>query len=308
MLKDLEMKATLGKGAFGRVKLVRHRPTGELFALKCMAKVEIVKQRLQDHVINERNCMQMVAHPFILKLHNMYQDKRFVYLLLELCLGGELFTFLRKAKRFGEKASRFYAASVVSAFQEIHNKSLAYRDLKPENIVLDNKGYIKVIDFGLAKRVKDRTWTLCGTPDYLAPEIILSLGHNRAVDYWALGVLIYEMVVGHVPFTGPDAMSVYKAVCAGDLRFPTYMSRNCMSLISKLLTPNQNKRLGTLRGGIRDVVKHRWFAGFDWDGLSEYRLKPPIQPIVRAVDDTSNFSRVAVDDVPPPESDWNPDF
>jgi CRP-like cAMP-binding protein len=204
---DLDIGRTLGCGAFGRVKLVTHKSTGDNFALKCLTKTEIVKNNLQDHIVNERAVMLALDHPHILKLHNSYKDDTYIYFLLELCLGGELFTFLRKAGRFNEKASRFYAGAVVLAFEKMHGKSIIYRDLKPENLILDHEGFLKVVDFGLAKVCTDRTWTLCGTPDYLAPEIILSKGHDRAVDYWALGVLIYEMSAGFVPFYSDDPVS-----------------------------------------------------------------------------------------------------
>jgi len=306
---DLEIGRTLGCGAFGRVKLVKHKQSGDLFALKCLTKSEIVKNNLQDHVVNERAVMLALDHPTILKLHNSYKDDTYIYFLLELCLGGELFTFLRKAGRFNEKAGRFYASTVVLAFEKMHSKSIIYRDLKPENLILDAQGFLKVVDFGLAKVCTDRTWTLCGTPDYLAPEIILSKGHDRAVDYWALGVLVYEMCAGFVPFYSDDPMEVYQLILAGDLKFPSHFSRACMDLCTKLLTQNQSKRLGNMKAGVKDIIKHKWFSGFDWDGLVGRKLKPPIAPSLKSKGDASNF-----DDYPEETSrpaacpEWDPAF
>jgi len=304
---DLDIKSTLGCGAFGRVKLVTDKNSGNTYALKCQVKAEIVENGLQDHVLNERNVMLALDHPFILKLHNSYKDAKYIYFLLELAPGGELFTFLRKAGRFNEKASKFFASSVLSVFEQLHAKSIVYRDLKPENLILDSKGFLKVCDFGLAKVVTDRTWTLCGTPDYLAPEIILSKGHNKGVDYWALGILIYEMCAGFVPYYSDDPMEVYQLILAGDLKFPSHFSRACMDLVTKLLTQNQGKRIGMMKNGIKDIFKHKWFSGWDWESLLAFKMTPPIQPVVKDKEDISNFDEYPdEDDSNVPSSDWDP--
>jgi len=180
----------------------------------------------------------MLDHPFILKLHHTYKDSIYVYFLLELALGGELFTFLRRREKFDEPSARFYIASVVLAFEHMHTRSIAYRDLKPENLILDSQGYLKVVDFGLAKVVLDRTWTLCGTPDYLAPEIILNRGHDKAVDYWALGVLIYELIAGVVPFFAEDPMQVYSLVLTGNIKFPVHFGYVIFDILISKLTEN----------------------------------------------------------------------
>ena len=211
-LADLEMKSTLGCGAFGRVKLCKSGD--KYFALKCQAKKAIQENGLEEHVLNEMRIMCKLNHPLIAKLHCSMQDSRYIYFLLELLQGGELFTYLRNSVKISEPCARFYAASVISAIASLHEKRIAYRDLKPENLVFDEKGYIKLVDFGLAKVLTSgKTWTLCGTPDYLAPEIILNEGHDLAVDYWALGILIFEMVVGIPPFYAEDPMEVYEKVC-----------------------------------------------------------------------------------------------
>ena len=316
--EDLQMKfqkgsrsqqIVLGQGAFGRVIIVKHKTTGETYALKCLNKTQIVENQLEQHVVDERRVMAVFDHQFLLKLYNSYWDDKYIYLLLELCLGGELFTFLRKAGRFPEKASRFYASGVIKAFECMHSHNIIYRDLKPENLMLDNQGYLKVVDFGLAKTVTDRTWTLCGTPDYLAPEIILTKGHNKAVDYWALGVLIYEMTAGFVPFYADDPMEVYQLILDGDLKFPSHFSRSACDLIRKLMNSNVSKRMGNTKGGVNDIIRHRWFAGYDWDGLLARKLTPPIRVKVKDAEDTSNFDDYgdeAMERVRPCK--WNPDF
>lgn len=221
-MDDLEIMRTLGCGAFGRVKMVKHKSTGDTFAMKTLIKNVIVSNNLTEHVVNEKKVMQVLDHPFILKLHNTYKDAKYIHFLLELALGGELFTHLRQRGRFDESGSQFYSASVLLAFRHMHEQSIVYRDLKPENLILDSDGYLKVVDFGLAKKVVDRTWTLCGTPDYLAPEIILNKGHDKAVDYWALGVLIFELTAGFVPFYADDPMQVYHLILQGNIKFPSH--------------------------------------------------------------------------------------
>jgi CRP-like cAMP-binding protein len=221
--EELEVLQTLGRGAFGRVRLVRHAASNRAYALKCLIKSHIVENNLKEHVLNEKRVMLALDHPFILKLYTTFKDRTHLYFLVELALGGELFTYLRRKDHFEEPVARFYIASVVLVFQHMHSKSIVYRDLKPENILLDNEGFMKLADFGLAKLVTDRTWTLCGTPDYLAPEIILNKGHDKAVDYWALGILIFELMTGSAPFYAQDPMQIYALIIQGNVKFPAYM-------------------------------------------------------------------------------------
>eukprot|EP00579_Thalassiosira_antarctica_P002729 CAMPEP_0201876002 /NCGR_PEP_ID=MMETSP0902-20130614/7809_1 /ASSEMBLY_ACC=CAM_ASM_000551 /TAXON_ID=420261 /ORGANISM="Thalassiosira antarctica, Strain CCMP982" /LENGTH=718 /DNA_ID=CAMNT_0048403167 /DNA_START=106 /DNA_END=2262 /DNA_ORIENTATION=- len=319
-LGDLEIRRTLGVGAFGRVKLVKVKPEklakdgnpNQTYALKCLSKRGIVDNGLQEHVVNEKNIMSELNHPFILSFHCAMQDEHNVYFLLEILLGGELFRTLRREGQFPESWSRFYAASVMLAFCQIHAKKIAYRDLKPENLVMDAEGYLKVVDFGLAKKLEGgKTWTLCGTPDYLAPEVILNEGHDWAVDYWALGVLIYEMTAGVPPFYAEDPMEVYEKILSGHVSIPASFSRGLGELVKKLLKTYQSKRLGRTKGGASSVMKQKWFSGFDWNSLLARELEVPLKPNVKDLEDMSNF-----DDYPDEGSDdpggkltgWNPAF
>ncbi|RLN26067.1 hypothetical protein BBO99_00000517 [Phytophthora kernoviae] len=307
--EELEVLQTLGRGAFGRVRLVRHAASNRAYALKCLIKSHIVENNLKEHVLNEKRVMLALDHPFILKLYTTFKDRTHLYFLVELALGGELFTYLRKRDHFEEPVARFYIASVVLVFQHMHSKGIVYRDLKPENILLDNDGFMKLADFGLAKLVTDRTWTLCGTPDYLAPEIILNKGHDRAVDYWALGVLIFELMTGTAPFYAQDPMQIYALIIQGNVKFPAYMGRACIDLVQKLLCQNPVRRLGNMKHGIKDIINHRWFSSFQWESLRTKTMKPPIVPQIRDDFDTSNFEdfRHEVED-PGLECDWDPDF
>ncbi|KAG5181365.1 cGMP-dependent protein kinase [Tribonema minus] len=311
-VEDIEVIRTLGAGAFGNVKLIKHKPTSVGYALKCQAKRGILDNDLQSHVLEERKLLMELDHPFILKLHNSFQDNFFVYFVIELLVGGELFSHLRRLGRLQEAEARFYAASVLHAFDYIHTRKIAYRDLKPENLVLDATGYIKIVDFGLAKVIPSGlTWTICGTPDYLAPEIILNEGHDSAVDYWALGVLMFEMVAGTPPFYADDPMATYEKILGNNLHIPDYFSKNLRDILHKLLKSNKTKRLGKTRGGAGAVMKHKWYSGFNWDALMAKELTPPIQPDIKDPLDPANYDP-GMANLEDPEAvacpEWVPDF
>lgn len=198
----LQVVATLGVGGFGRVELVQHVRPGDgavrSFALKCLKKRHIVDTRQEEHVFSERTIMLSCRSPFICRLYRTYRDAKYVYMLLEACMGGEVWTILRDRGYFDDACAQFVIGSVLQAFEYLHQLGIVYRDLKPENLMLDERGYVKLVDFGFSKYIgySGKTWTFCGTPEYVAPEIILNKGHDRAVDYWALGILIHELLTG----------------------------------------------------------------------------------------------------------------
>ena len=216
-LKDLELRATLGTGSFGRVRLVRHIVDTGFYALKILKKSEVVYLKQVDHVKTEKKILEEITHPFIVNLIGAFQDPYNLYLLLEYIIGGEFFSHLRKAGRFPNDTARYYAAQISLVFEHLHSLQILYRDLKPENLLLDKDGNCKVTDFGFAKKVEYRTWTLCGTPEYLAPETIRNKGHGKGVDWWSLGILIYEMLVRHAA-----------AAHAQDLASPQRAPRGCL--------------------------------------------------------------------------------
>ena len=216
---------------------------------------------------------------------------------MEYIIGGEFFSHLRKAGRFPHDTARFYAAEIALVFEHLHSKSILYRDLKPENLLLDRQGHCKVTDFGFAKKVEYRTWTLCGTPEYLAPEIILSKGHGKAVDWWALGILCYEMLAGYPPFYDDDPLGIYQKILDGKIKFPWHFDRHSKDLVKKLLTADLTKRLGNLKGGAEDLKKHKFFVaapnfcGFKVLAADHKSVTPPIQPDVEGDSDTSQFEK-----------------
>ncbi|XP_045476208.1 cGMP-dependent protein kinase, isozyme 2 forms cD4/T1/T3A/T3B isoform X3 [Harmonia axyridis] len=315
-LTDLKILTTLGVGGFGRVELVQiTSDPGRSFALKQMKKAQIVETRQQQHIMSEKEIMGEANCQFIVKLFKTFKDRKYLYMLMESCLGGELWTVLRDRGHFDDATTRFYTACVVEAFDYLHSRNIIYRDLKPENLLLDEQGYIKLVDFGFAKRLQTgrKTWTFCGTPEYVAPEVILNKGHDISADYWSLGVLMFELLTGTPPFTGSDPMKTYNIILKGidAIEFPRNITRNAMALIKKLCRDNPAERLGYQKGGISEIQKHKWFDGFNWEGLTERTLTPPILPNVNSVIDTSNFDEYPQDgDAPPPDdvSGWDADF
>ncbi|VEN61972.1 unnamed protein product [Callosobruchus maculatus] len=315
-LSDLKILTTLGVGGFGRVELVQiHGRPSKSYALKQMKKAQIVETRQQQHIMSEKEIMGEANCDFIVKLYKTFKDERYLYMLMESCLGGELWTVLRDRTHFDDATTRFYTACVVEAFDYLHSRNIIYRDLKPENLLLDNQGYVKLVDFGFAKKLQTgrKTWTFCGTPEYVAPEVILNKGHDISADYWSLGVLMFELLTGAPPFAGTDPMKTYNIILKGidAIDFPRNITRNAMVLIKKLCRDNPAERLGYQKGGISDIRKHKWFDGFNWEGLVNRTLTPPILPKVESVTDTSNFDKYPVDeDGPPPEdtSGWDSAF
>ncbi|OPJ79493.1 hypothetical protein AV530_001623 [Patagioenas fasciata monilis] len=315
-LSDFNIIDTLGVGGFGRVELVQLKSEeSKTFAMKILKKRHIVDTRQQEHIRSEKQIMQSAHSDFIVRLYRTFKDSKYLYMLMEACLGGELWTILRDRGSFEDSTTRFYTACVVEAFAYLHSKGIIYRDLKPENLILDHRGYAKLVDFGFAKKIGfgKKTWTFCGTPEYVAPEIILNKGHDISADYWSLGILMYELLTGSPPFSGPDPMKTYNIILRGIdmIEFPKKIAKNAANLIKKLCRDNPSERLGNLKNGVKDIQKHKWFEGFNWEGLRKGTLTPPIIPSVASPTDTSNFDSFPEDsDEPPPDdnSGWDIDF
>jgi len=309
---DLECVGRLGVGAFGVVTLEEDRRTGKTYALKAVSKGYLVQLRMVHSVLNEKRILKMVDSPFIVKLFTTYNGREHVYFLLEAALGGELFTTYERLRLYGsERHARFYVGCVVEALVHLHDRGVIYRDLKPENLLLDNRGYCKLTDMGLAKVTKGPTYTLVGTPDYMAPEVINGTGHNQAVDWWMLGVLLFEFMVGRPPFEADSADQVYELVRKGIERvhFPPECRHPAPDLVRALCRTNPEARLCTPR-----LRRDPWFHGFDWASLREQRMQPPRVPTVRNQRDLSNFRTCDNQGDPPlvPYQDtgtnWDADF
>lgn len=309
-LTDFEKVRTIGTGTFGRVTLVYHKTTKQAMALKCMQKATVVTAHQQRNVIHEKSIIAECDHPLILKLYGTFADADQLYMLLELVQGGELWSLLYEKSHllapgpygsFDMATSRFYAANVTSIFHYLSKSGVAYRDLKPENLLIDHEGYLKMVDFGFAKHIPfykgkslcTKSFTLCGTPEYLAPELVLSKGHTSSVDYWALGCLIYELLVGNTPFQDDEQQRIFEKIIhvQKSLTFPVGFDPKAQDLIEKLLNPNPALRLGALVGGVSDIMNHEWFTivNFNWDALVNKSIRAPYTPPIKDSHDASNF-------------------
>ena len=315
-LEDLEQIKTVGTGTFGRVKLVKDKTSGRVCALKCMQKAQIVQSHQERNIMNEKNILLECRHPLILELIQTFNTRDQLFMLMELVQGGELWSYIYEkldliprtgCGGFTSRTSMFYAGCVISAFEHVHSLGVAYRDLKPENLLLGPTGFVKLIDFGFAKHIPfkkgdvmhAKSFTLCGTPEYLSPELVLSKGHDKSVDYWALGCLVYELMVGRTPFQDDHQPEIFRKIIHSErcLVFPRGFDSRCADLVRRLLAQNPAFRLGNLMGGVEDIKTHPWFseAGFEWDKLLDLSLQAPYVPVISNPLDTSNFDEYSED-------------
>ncbi|EED90517.1 predicted protein, partial [Thalassiosira pseudonana CCMP1335] len=301
-LDDLEYHQLFGAGTFGRVWIVS-RPNGKTaYALKIQSKRELLDQRQASSAARERSVMAKLDHPFVCKLVNTFQDNACIYMLLQLVQGGELLNLIQGGEMYGglpESAAKFYAAGILEGLTYMHRRHIIYRDLKPENVLLDSDGYAVIVDLGFAKVVNDKTYTFCGTPLYLAPEIVLSRGHDRAVDYWSLGCLIYEMLFASTPFyeRGIDQKGLFKNIVRGKWKLPdsSKLSKHAIDLIYGMLQRKPTERLGCLAGGYRDIKHHPWMQEVNFVKLVKKQIKAPWTPQISDPLDISNFENFESD-------------
>ncbi|KAF8076149.1 kinase-like domain-containing protein [Lyophyllum atratum] len=292
--RDFEFLKLIGRGTFGKVFQVRKRDTKRIYAMKVLSKKEIVAKKEVAHTIGERKILQRsLDSPFLVGLKFSFQTDSDLYLVTDFKSGGELFWHLQRETRFSEERARFYIAELVLALEHLHKFDIVYRDLKPENILLDATGHVALCDFGLSKadlRSDELTTTFCGTTEYLAPEILLSeQGYSKIVDFWSLGVLLFEMCCGWSPFYAEDTQQMYKNICFGKIRFPKgVIGEDGKQFVKGLLNRNPNHRLGASRDAA-ELKEHPFFKSIDWQALARKQVTPPFKPVVESDESTNNF-------------------
>jgi len=292
-------KGCLGQGAFAKVFRGKRVSTGKVYALKVMSKADIVAMGQVIHILQETSILNQISHPFITNKLGAMVTPGCIILVMEYCSGGDLFDVLHKRKpnAFDHSNAQILSSQILLALEYLHNLTIVHRDLKLENVLLAEDGALKVTDFGFAKRITSRSWTLCGTPEYLAPELILEKGHGKAVDYWAFGVLLFELLVGHSPFEAEDHLATYQKVLDGHINFPKKLPSVAVDLVTKLLQKDTTRRYGNLRDGADDIKKHAFYGStaFDWNNALTMRSnarapefdpnKYEWQPISKYIDD-----------------------
>jgi len=291
-LNDFEMMKVLGKGTFGKVMLARDKKTGELVAIKILKKEVIMAKDEVTHTLTENAVLQSTQHPFLTGLRASFQTRDLLCFVMEYVNGGELFFHLSKEKMFSEERTKFYIAEIVLAMTYLHERHIIYRDLKLENLLLDRHGNIKITDFGLCKEeiaFGSTTTTFCGTPEYLAPEVLEDNDYGRAVDWWGVGVVMYEMLCGHLPFYNRNHEVLFELILKEEIRLPAHLSASAKDLLSQLLNKDPKQRLGGGERDGHDIMEHPFFFNIDWKALYDLKIPAPFVPKVSGEADVSNF-------------------
>ncbi|KAJ5474373.1 AGC-kinaseC-terminal [Penicillium sp. IBT 31633x] len=300
-LEDFELLKVVGKGSFGKVMQVMKKDTGRIYALKTIRKAHIISRSEVTHTLAERSVLAQINNPFIVPLKFSFQSPEKLYFVLAFVNGGELFHHLQREQRFDINRARFYTAELLCALECLHGFKVIYRDLKPENILLDYTGHIALCDFGLCKldmKDEDRTNTFCGTPEYLAPELLLGNGYTKTVDWWTLGVLLYEMLTGLPPFYDENTNEMYRKILQEPLTFPSsdIVPPAARDLLTRLLDRDPVRRLGA--NGAAEIKSHHFFANIDWRKLLQRKYEPSFRPNVVDARDTENFDREFTSEAP----------
>ncbi|WVZ07566.1 hypothetical protein V8G54_020912 [Vigna mungo] len=292
-IEDFEILKVVGQGAFAKVYQVRKKGTLEIYAMKVMRKDKIMEKNHTEYMKAERDIWTKIEHPFVVQLRYSFQTKYRLYLVLDFVNGGHLFFQLYHQGLFREDLARIYAAEIVSAVSHLHSNGIMHRDLKPENILLDADGHVMLTDFGLAKQFEEstRSNSMCGTLEYMAPEIILGKGHDKAADWWSVGVLLFEMLTGKPPFCGGSRDKIQQKIVKDKIKLPAFLSSEAHSLLKALLQKEATKRLGCGARGVEEIKGHKWFKQINWRKLEEREIQPSFIPEVAGTHCVANFEK-----------------
>ena len=298
---DFEPIKLLGRGSFGEVLLVRLKANQKVYAMKILSKKLLKRKKQEEHTKTERDLMVKINSPFIVNIKSAFQDSTKLYIVSEFMQGGDMFFHLHDGQIiiFNNEKTKFYIIELVLALEFLHKNNMVYRDLKPENILLDDKGHVKLTDFGLSKILEDesdKAFTLCGTPQYLAPEILLKKGYDKAVDWWSLGCVMYEMLSGRLPFPIKKDVKLSLKIYEKPAEFAKNITKEAKDLIQKLLVVDPTQRLGQGPDGSQNIKNHPFFKGVNWKDASEKKIKPPFIPKLKDDTDLKYFDTMFTDE------------
>lgn len=291
-INDFDMLKVLGKGTFGKVMLAKQKITGDVFAIKILKKSMVLEKDELAHTLTENAVLAKCQHPFLTELRYSFQTPDLLCFVMEYVNGGEIFFHLSNDKRFSEDRTRFYIGEISLAIKYLHTAGIIYRDLKLENLMLDRHGHIKITDFGLCKEQMnhgDSTTTFCGTPEYLAPEVIEDSDYGRAVDWWGVGVVMYEMISGMLPFRSRDHEELFGLILTKAVKVPAFFSAEAKDCVLRLLNKKPSERLGGGPEGGNEVLQHAFFKKLDLVKLEKKEIQPPFVPKISSEEDASNF-------------------
>jgi len=290
-LAKFQFIKVLGKGSFGKVMLAEHKETKQIFAVKVLKKDTICADDDVECTLTEKRVLTL-EHPFLTSLHSAFQTQNRLFFVMEYVSGGDLMFQIQKSRRFSEERSRFYAAEVILALMFLHKHGVIYRDIKLDNILLDSEGHCKLADFGMCRDGViggNLATTFCGTPDYIAPEILQELDYGASVDWWALGVLMYEMLAGQPPFEADNEDDLFESILSDDVLYPVWLSRDAVNVLEQFMTKNPSRRLGCSSSGEKAIQSHPFFISVDWNDLEAKKVTPPFVPTLKSPYDTTNF-------------------
>ena len=291
-LDNYEMKDKIGKTNLANIYICRNIKTNKIYIMKLIKKIDILQSKIVERLTNEFQILTSIYHPFIIELRGINNKNPYTLnFLFEFIPGGTLNSLIKSYKRLPLENSKFYLASLITTIDYLHKRNIIYRDLKPENILINSDGFIKLADFSYAKKIdsSDLTFSMCGTQEYYSPEMINKSGYSISTDFWGLGVILYEMLVGCTPFIDPDPMKIYQRISKAKVTFPKLMNSKAKMIIKHFLTVDVNRRLGCTKKGVAEIIENPFFEGFDWKGLLYRTIKPPFIPVVNGPMDISNF-------------------
>ena len=293
-LDEYRIEKKIIKTYLGFIYICKHKRTNKIYFMKILKKANLLVNKNTEHVTNEYVILSNVFHPFIIELRGIHNTNPVTLnFLYEYIPGGNLANLLKTKKRFSLRNAKFYLASIITAFDYLHKKNIIYRDLRPQNILLCRNGYIKLAEFGMSKKMEsDITFTMCGSPEYYSPEMLRKTGYNKSHDFWTLGIILYEMLIGCTPFLDSDPLKIYQKINIGKILFPNGFEKNTKFIIRHFLNLDPHKRLGCSKNGIADIVDDPFFKEFDWKGLLYKSLDAPFIPEVNGHLDTSNYKKI----------------